>query len=438
MKPKIEMRALSVLLALLFVSVIVVPAVSALDSEIGNEQMHSESVGKKALVHFGDMTEIRITDERTIAKIPSSIKNYDLVVFDIQRIREILLSGDTLTVYVEGQPYVMDIQEILTDTEALAIGIHSFTGSLIGVEDSEVILTFDDRVLLSRIAINKTEYYIESTSMKDPKSTNAFLQYVYSSKDVVPEGDTILIDSYLPSTHVINETEYALKKILEEQAYSDATVTVRVLVATDSKWMTDEPDWQVKAANIITDCNYEMNTIGVNLVPIYDTSKAQLLSDDPQIQGSPLSTFAAYYPKSYLNSKSADFGLYLGGFDSTSNGVGSSGGYDHNTLYRHAWTQMADDPSTYDAVHKDRAVVTLHEIGHVFDADHDPATGQTETYNRPYRFYEHYSYWQTVMWGYFMKSNWLEFSADDGYYGDANHDNERRISETKGVVASYC
>ena len=440
MNGKIGLRAFSMLLAVMLVSVVLVPAVSASDSKSKDEQMSNRSASEKALVHFGDLTEMRIADEKEVyAKIPSSIKNYDLVVFDLPKIREHLLHGDQLTVYLEGQPYTMDLQETTIDTEAIATGIHSFTGSLTGVEDSQVLLTVGNNVLLGRIVVDYTEYFIESTSTKDSKSSGAFLQYVYSSKDIVPEGDTIPIDSHPLSTHAIDEKAYALKKMLEEQADPRATVTVRVLVATDSKWMTDEPDWQDTAAAIIQYCNYDFNTLGVNIVPIYDTSKAQQLSNDPQIINSSLSTFKKYFPESYLNSKSADLGLYLGGYDSIEfEGVGSSGGYDFPSLCRYAWAQMADDPSTYDAVLKDRAVVTMHELGHAFDAAHEYAPNQTETYNRAYQFYEHNRYYQTVMWGCFMKTAWLQFSANDGFYGDANHDNSRRITETKGVVASYC
>ncbi len=439
MNGKIGLRAFSMLLAVMLVSVVLVPAVSASDSKSKDEQMSNRSASEKAPVHFGDLTEMRIADEKEVyAKIPSSIKNYDLVVFDLPKIREHLLHGDQLTVYLEGQPYTMDLQETTIDTEAIATGIHSFTGSLTGVEDSQVLLTVGNNVLLGRIVVDYTEYFIESTSTKDSKSSGAFLQYVYSSKDIFPEGDTIPIDSHSLSTHAIDEEAYALKKMLEEQADPRATVTVRVLVATDSQWMTDEPDWQDTAAAIIQYCNYDFNTLGVNIVPTYDTSKAQQLSNDPQVISSPLSTFKNHFPESYLNSKSADLGLYLGGYDSSFQGVGSSGGYDHSSLYRYTWAQMADDPSTYDAVLKDRAVVTMHELGHAFDAAHEYAPYQTETYNRAYEFYEHNQYWQTVMWGCFMKSAWLQFSANDGFYGDANHDNSRRITETKGVVASYC
>ncbi|MCT8336095.1 hypothetical protein FKB36_00920 [Methanoculleus sp. Afa-1] len=243
MNGKIGLRAFSMLLAVMLVSVVLVPAVSASDFKSKDEQMSNRSASEKALVHFGDLTEMRIADEKEVyAKIPSSIKNYDLVVFYLPKIREHLLRGDQLTVYLEGQPYTMDLQETTIDTEAIATGIHSFTGSLTGVEDSQVLLTVGNNVLLGRIVIDYTEYFIESTSMQDSKPSSAFLQYVYSSKDIVPEGDTIPIDFHPLSTHAIDEKAYALKKMLEEQADSRATVTVRVLVATDSQWMADEPD----------------------------------------------------------------------------------------------------------------------------------------------------------------------------------------------------
>ena len=335
MNGKIGLRAFSMLLAVMLVSVVLVPAVSASDSKSKDEQMSNRSASEKAPVHFGDLTEMRIADEKEVyAKIPSSIKNYDLVVFDLPKIREHLLHGDQLTVYLEGQPYTMDLQETTIDTEAIATGIHSFTGSLTGVEDSQVLLTVGNNVLLGRIVVDYTEYFIESTSTKDSKSSGAFLQYVYSSKDIFPEGDTIPIDSHSLSTHAIDEEAYALKKMLEEQADPRATVTVRVLVATDSKWMTDEPDWQDTAAAIIQYCNYDFNTLGVNIVPTYDTSKAQQLSNDPQVISSPLSTFKNHFPDSILIPNSATSGLILVGNDSSSQEFGSWGGFNNSSLNR--------------------------------------------------------------------------------------------------------
>lgn len=432
-------RPLSILFVLLLVSPVVMPAVNASDMRSGFEQNDDIWSGETAVIHFEGLTEKRIVPGKLYdTKVPSSIKKYDLVTFDSAKIKDYLLRGRQITVSLSGETYVMDLHELTIDTEAMNKGIHSFVGILIGDDNSEVVLTVSDRVTLGRIRINDQEFYIDSTSVEDPNSPGHYIEYTYSSQDIVPEGDTILIDSYSPVVGEISENVPLQKIDLEEQTNSLTTVTVRVLVATDSQWMTDEPDWQEKAADIIAECNYELNPIGVNLVPTYDTSKAQELSGDSEIVSSPFSTFVRHFPLSYLNSKNADFGIYLGGYDSSSNFLGSSGGYDSSSLNRHVWVQMADDPSTYDAVHKDRSVITLHEIGHVFDAAHQTAPQQTETYNRAYQFYEHNEYWQTVMWSYFLKSTWLEFSANDGFYGDVNHDNKRRISETKSTVASYC
>ena len=77
-------------------------------------------------------------------------------------------------------------------------------------------------------------------------------------------------------------------------------------------------------------------------------------------------------------------------------------------------------------------VVTIHELGHNFDADHEDAGG----YNQAYRWWRGYCH-HTVMWsGYTVSGSEYEFSSDD-YHGDSTHDDARRISETKGVVASY-
>lgn len=421
-----------------------IPAVNASDCQTEIEQSTGVLSDGKAIVHFENMTEIKIIPEKVEStKVPLSIQKYDLVVFDTVQIKNLLLCDEKLTVYLSGEPYEMDLHEHMSDTESRSKGIHSFVGTLVGVDGSEVVLTVSDRVILCIIRLNGTEYYIDSTSVKDPDYPDHYLQYTYSSHDIVSKGDPILIDSPHLQVDEIDENALLQKKELEKQFDPCSDVTVRVLVVTDEQWMDDEPDWEDKAANIILLCNYEMNTIGVNLVPIYDTSKARQLSEDPRITTYPFNAFRDIYSASYLDSKNADVGLYLSGYD-VDLALGGSAGYDcPKPDCRYAWAQMADDESSYydyEDPQKDRAVVTLHEIGHIFDADHQDGHlthDQKETYNRAYQFYEHGKYWQTVTWAYFMKSNWLDFSANDGFYGDADHDNKRRICETKGVVASY-
>lgn len=218
-------------------------------------------------------------------------------------------------------------------------------------------------------------------------------------------------------------------------------VDVGAIVATDNQWITDEPDWKTKAQNIIAEADNQLGRDDIQVyltVYAYDDSKKDELSNDPNIISDPLGTFFNHFPTSYLDSKSADIAIYLGGYDSPTSGVGATWAYDAGTpLGRYAWTQMAGDPSSYDATHHDRTVVTLHEIGHIFDADHQDAPCQGETYNRAYQWTKWFFWtYQTVVWSPSDKDTRFEYSSDD-YHGDANHADARRISEAKGTVSNY-
>jgi len=140
---------------------------------------------ERALVHIDSFTEKRDASTRDPG-IPSSIRRYDLAVYDTQAIRDHLLRGEPLTVYIAGQPYVADLQETLHDPESRSVGRHSFSGTLAG--GGEALLTVSDDVLLALFRTGGIEYSVESTRQHDTVSPKRVLHYVYSSADVVPEG----------------------------------------------------------------------------------------------------------------------------------------------------------------------------------------------------------------------------------------------------------
>lgn len=432
MKINLKLGIGALLAAILLASMMYVPMVSA----------QNDRTNEMSIVHIDGITEKRTnTYNQSELKIPTSIKKSDIVILNLKKLDGLLKVGAKVPIHIKGKPYTMELNEIKVNAPGVEDGTLSYSGSIIGVNNSEIVMTFSDRSLVGRITMNKVEYTIESMGgKKDAINTERVLHVVYSSEDVVAEGGTTPVD-YKPSLPDIENNSANLMVNLQNQnIIIQGVVNVGVLVATDNKWVTDEPDWMVKAQNIIAEANNQLsrNDIQVYLiVTAYDDSKKYELSNDPNIISAPLQTFYNHFPTSYLDSKSADIAVYLGGYDSTAGGVGASWGYDSGTpaLRRYAWAQMADDPSSYDAVHHDRTVITMHEIGHLFDADHQDATGQQETYNRAYQWGLIWKS-QTVVWSYFSKDTTYEYSSDN-YHGDVNHDNARRISETKGTVSNY-
>lgn len=182
------------LLALLLVSVITAlvaglvvfePDTGVSDTGIAPDEM--------AMVHIDLLTEKRDVPAEGVDDlgIPSSVRKYDLMVFDTPAILDQLLRGESLTVYLAGQPYAADLQESLLDTEARSAGIYSFTGTLAGGGDA--VLTLNDDVLVGRFVTGVTEYSVESTRLNDTIYPEKVLHYAYSSADVVAEGPPAML-----------------------------------------------------------------------------------------------------------------------------------------------------------------------------------------------------------------------------------------------------
>ena len=141
----------------------------------GAEVAGTTTPQERALVHIDSFTEKRgaLAWDPGDLGIPSSVRRYDLAVYDTQAIRDRLLRGEPLTVYIAGQPYAADLQESLHDPESRSVGRHSFTGTLTG--GGEALLTVSDSVFLALFRIGGVEYYVESTGQQDTVFTERII-----------------------------------------------------------------------------------------------------------------------------------------------------------------------------------------------------------------------------------------------------------------------
>ena len=130
----------------------------------------------------------------------------------------------------------------------------------------------------------------------------------------------------------------------------------------------------------------------------------------------------------------ADIAIYLGGYDADGNANGAAYPYPNG---RYGWAQMVRDwyagGWTYDGSDHGRRVVTIHEIGHMFDADHDNSGG----FNQAYDWWSGLTHYYTVMWSTYEGNNGLYDFSSLGYNGDGTHDNARSIREAKDTVSNY-
>jgi hypothetical protein len=214
-------------------------------------------------------------------------------------------------------------------------------------------------------------------------------------------------------------------------------------VVTDNQFYQDQDNWKTVAQDIVAEANrqFDRDDIRVALcVMAYTDSRRVQLSNQPDILSKPVAAFERVYPNTDLDLWASDLALYVGGYDADGSAQGATYGYypDH---HRHAWAQMVPDDTWYLGTTHGRRCVSIHELGHLFDTGHqdlDP-NRTIPSYRRAYQWYQPFSppLKNTVTYSYFNElMSTTEFSSDD-YHGDADHDNARRIRETKWTVANY-
>ncbi|MDN7024768.1 hypothetical protein FGU65_07695 [Methanoculleus sp. FWC-SCC1] len=436
---KSQLKHLSYLLACFVAIAMVAPGVSAQNT---TEDVRV-SIDEPAIV-IGESMNVLARDATSISdlkssgiiepedlKIPKGITRYDLVTFDHAALNKGVQQG-TLLVQIHGKDYTVDLNRMTF--ENLDDGIDSFEGSIQGVKESDVLLTTGSNVLVGSVVFNNETFWIMPVEPRArAERSQSPLHIIYSSKDVEHQEEPVTID-YGP---VAPESEYSTGSDQRTELHVDGTrqyYTVTILVATDNEFYQDQTNWKAIAQDIIATANQQFGRDDVQVslcVMGYDDSRRIQLSNHPEIISDPLGAFWDVYPLLDLDAWSSDLGLYLGGYDHSTGVQGAAYGFTNNG--RHAWAQMVtdwDDGAYWGTTHG-RRCVSIHEIGHNFNADHESTPG----YNQAYAFNGGLTH--TVMWSYYFEHlNCYEFSSDD-YHGDATHDNARAIREAKAWVAGY-
>jgi len=211
-------------------------------------------------------------------------------------------------------------------------------------------------------------------------------------------------------------------------------------VTTDNQFYQDQSNWKAIAQDIVAEANRQFGRddilVSLNVMAYTDSRRVQL-SNQPDILSKPIDAFERVYPNDDLDLWASDLALYLGGYNADGSAQGTTYGY-YPHHHRHAWAQMVADDIGYLGTTHGRRCVSIHELGHLFDAGHQDLEPE-----RPIPSYRRACLWFdllpkiSVTYSFFNEAmSTTEFSSDD-YHGDANHDNARRIRETKWTVANY-
>ena len=468
-----------VLLALLLAAMAMVPIVSAAERTSTNNST-LQLLGNKdtSIIQFDGISTLfhEATSEKDVQmKIPQSIKKYSIITIDVSTIKKELLSQKKVPIHLNEISYMMNLHED-TFYPSAETGVYTFTGHLENghtgerISDSEVHLTMDNEGILGRISVTPTDYYIideidNQNASKGPKTA----QYVYSSKDVEPSKVSTGEDGVftLPSGEskvysqlsqdeikwIVAQNENRSQKETQNGLRLTRTqvqtnfVDVNLLVLCDNQMYTGYSNWIKRAQSLVSDANTAMafDDIKIRLVPIYDATQRTVLSNNFNLT-QPVRSFHDLVGNSYLDSNNADIAMFLCSrqFNAGAGVIGQSTVFDNpNSDYRRHATIMYESASGwgYSANAQQRAAVFTHELGHLFDADAQGAgenpSIQTETYNRATTYTTGSGQTQyTVMYsGQLGDPNY--FSSSQINHGDLSHDNSKRLSETKSIVAGY-
>ncbi len=417
-------------------------------------------------VKTGITSDSKDTDELEkqygVLNIPSTVLTYDAVSFKTVNLNK--EGENSLKVRIYGKEYELML-ELITIGKSYE-GINSYEGYIQEMNNSNVLFTFDESMNKSIVYCfiqleNEQLYVLPVQTRENGLKTDNPLHIIYSSNDVASPTEEQRIniekraDNYSTGQLKLPETGYfSGVTSLKPQNSPSSLAFVDVLVAVDNEFYENETNWISSAVNLMvaTATQFRRSDIGVYLtVQDYDYSKKDILSGSPRENSDPLNLFVDTFSPEYLNSKNADIAVYLGGNDITSGndataqgmafGYGFYGNVTYHNICRYAWCQMVEDTEPawgpiYDGSEHARTYCVTHELGHIFNANHEDSEGT----NRAYFWFELLSPMKrTVMWsGYFGPfSSTSEFSSSNsGYHGDNTHDNAGAIRAVKHNIAA--
>ena len=447
---KMKTRKLGVvLLALLLASIAIVPMVSAQNNitDISQTNHFRIDFDTKNITNYiaYDVTSkanlssygIQKPEELTIS---SQINKFDVVTINHALLNDQLKSGKGITISIGGKDYETKLSRM--NFENIDDGVDSYHGTFPGINNSDILFTTGKNVLFGRVTLeNETSWIIPVEPLKRAVISESPLHIIYNSKDVHDtefpiDSGSVKVNSENPP---INSQD---RSINLQPTPPDQTVYVNILVVTDQEFMDHETYWVASAQNIIAEANrvLSIEDIRVQLEPFYDADRRERFSNSSLKTEDPLTLLTLVYLPSDLNYYSSDIVLYLGGNDKiTNDDQGSAFGFTNPPVAcRYAWAQMVPDGiSSYFGTEHGREVVSIHEIGHMFDAGHETRNSSEPQYARAFGMP---NILNTVVYSWYFEFLSVTSFSSNGqgiFMGDDNHDNSRRISETRDIVANY-
>ncbi len=440
MKGRTGMRVLSALFAVLLVSVGFVSAVSAQD------------VYRDDTAYLSKIQPSEEVNGVYFTNLPPT-QDYELVTVNPSLFAADADPGESVAMSLLGKEYLLDLKPVpapvAKDAKCVAVNesgtfttdpslIKCYTGTVSGDPESYVFFTVDSEVILGTIRTGDVSLVIEQVGIVEVGSERHIVHAIYDDCSVVDIKEPLAHCGVVPLERATSEIPAQLPDgAFDAQSGITATTTVTMMAAHDHQFRNLFPSPNTEMANMIAQINTALSPsdIGVSLqVNAYCDLGT---------------TLAAYNHESLLREFSAenaalrdrmdsDIAVLFTGRDLDNEYIGAAYEYvaDPDGGYAHA--QMCSSGGSYQATFSHRCINAAHEIGHLFGAGHEDSTTPYPSYAKAYHWTEWFIYNRyTALWSSFMGNDMcLEYSCDTRH-GDASHDNARRISETKGIVAGY-
>ena len=115
--------------------------------------------------------------------IPISVKRFDLVTLNATDLRNQVRKG-SISLRIKGNSYDAELKRMECDIQSVDNGIHSYRGTLKGVNDRRIALTISSRVVIAEVTIGDESIWVKPVEpRKRVTDGKPGLHIVYSSKD---------------------------------------------------------------------------------------------------------------------------------------------------------------------------------------------------------------------------------------------------------------
>lgn len=386
--------------------------------------------------------------------IPDTVTEYSLVTVDPDSFIKDADSTKQVSFKISGTDYTILLSEKITpidkDAKIFIKGVEgekvakiprikTYTGNVLGAEKGEALFTVADTVLLGTISLGNDTYFIDQCAqMSDGK----VLHVLYNSTKEIKRGTPRPFDVTIRDepTHIsaVQDTvaDANLSTYIPQSKSKGATLastSVGLLAVYDTQFASAYPNPTAEISNTISQVNNAFSPADVTLSI---TSYYQ----DSTLTSTTAYTLLADFRTNYQDERdqtNSDLAILFTG-KQLGNEIGGAFSYvNGDPAKAYAVAQMVSDGDIFSGSLYQRSVLTTHEIGHNFGADHENASS-SPTWARAYHWVEWFIFDKyTAMWSLWQGDNGqIEFSNSNNH-GDSTHNNIQRIQDTKATVAAY-